>query len=136
MDDTIKNNIVFGDEGEKIDEIKLLNAIELSQCNEFINNLPKKLDNIIGENGAFLSGGQIQRIGIARALYSNPKLLILDEATNALDKDTESKLLNNLSKICSDRGTAILTISHKDNTLKYCDKVYELKDKQMNILKT
>ena len=135
MDDTIKNNIVFGDEGEQIDEIKLNNAIKLSQCNDFIDKLPRKLDNIVGENGALLSGGQIQRIGIARALYSNPKLLILDEATNALDINTERKLLVNLTKSCSDQGITILTISHKDNTLKYCDKVYELKDKKINIIK-
>ena len=98
IDDTIKNNILFGSEENEQDKNKLEKILSISQCKDFINNLPNGVNNRVGENGALLSGGQIQRIGVARALYSQPSLLILDEATNALDVDTEKNLLKALSE--------------------------------------
>ena len=89
LDDSILNNILIG---RKYDENKVKNAIKLSQLENFLSSLPFKIDTIVGEKGAKLSGGQIQRIGIARALYNNPSILVLDEATNALDKHTEQKI--------------------------------------------
>ena len=99
LDDSIRNNIAFGinkDNYNDDDMYKILNIVEL---NQFVISLKDKLETIVGERGTKLSGGQIQRIGIARALFINPELLILDEATNALDLDTEKNYLEISSQI-------------------------------------
>ena len=85
------------------------------------------------ENGANLSGGQIQRLGIARALYRNPKILIFDESTNSLDNETENAFMQ-INYIIKDKKI-ILFISHKLSLLKRCDKIYEIKDKKLNLKK-
>jgi len=82
---------------------------------------------MIGENGSKISGGETQRICIARALYNNPELLILDEATSALDKETEKSLLKNLFK----QKKTVIFISHKLSSLKECDKIFKLENKQL-----
>jgi ABC-type bacteriocin/lantibiotic exporter with double-glycine peptidase domain len=89
-----------------------------------INELPEGLSTNVGELGMNLSGGQRQRIGIARALYRQPKLLILDEFTNALDKDLEQKVMHNIYSL-KKNITAIL-VSHDNNVLKNCDKIIKL----------
>ena len=95
----------------------------------FIETLPDGINTTIGERGVLLSGGQIQRIGIARALYKKPKLLILDESTNALDQETEIKLINDVHKL-SDKCNIII-ISHKMSTLKNCDFIYKIENKKI-----
>ena len=126
LDDTIKNNITFFDT-EDLDDKKLNNAIEQSQLSKFLDNLPKGIDTNVGDLGSQLSGGQIQRIAIARALYKDKDLLILDEPTSALDEDNEKKIIQN---ILSQNKTIIL-ISHNIESLKKCDFIYELKDKKI-----
>ena len=91
LDETILNNIVFEN---PIDQKKLEYAIKISNSNEFINNYEKKLDYVVGENGSNLSGGQAQRIILARAIYKRPQILILDEFTSALDNENEKKFLS------------------------------------------
>ena len=134
IDDTIKNNILFGSEENEQDKNKLEKILSISQCKDFINNLPNGVNNRVGENGALLSGGQIQRIGVARALYSQPSLLILDEATNALDVDTEKNLLKALSEKKIKEKITIISISHKDSALSYCNKVYYLRNGKLVLL--
>ena len=126
IDDTIKNNILFGSQEDEQDKEKLDKILSISQCKDFIKNLPNGVDNKVGENGILLSGGQIQRIGVARALYSQPGLLIMDEATNALDIDTEKKLLKELSDKNIREKITIISISHKESALSCCNKVYTL----------
>ena len=122
LDDTIKNNIVFGIDEEKID-YKLLNeSIKTAQLEKFVELSENKLDTIVGNRGAKISGGEKQRIGIARALYNNPKILIFDEATSALDIDNENKILEEIYAGINDK--TIIIISHRNNTVKYCESIY------------
>ena len=130
LDDTIKNNILyahkFSDE-KNIDE-KINNLKDICLL-DYINMKDNGWDSVVGENGVKLSGGQIQRLGIARALYKNPKILILDEATSGLDEETEGKLLSNLVNIKP--NLTIIIISHNKKILKICDKVYKIFNKNI-----
>ena len=122
LDDTIKNNIIFDKEKDQIDYHKLEEAIDVCNLKELINSNPGK----IGQNGLKLSGGQIQRIAIARAIYRKPKIIILDEATNALDKMSEYYVVNLIRKKFN---FTVFCISHNEDTLKLCDEVIELKNR-------
>ena len=125
-DDSIRNNIALGLNEEEIDDLSIMNAINYAQLEEFINDLPDGLNTIVGERGVRISGGQIQRIGIARALYHNPEVLIFDEATSALDNATETsfiKAIENLSKF-----KTIIIIAHRLSTIKNCDYIYKLEN--------
>jgi ABC-type bacteriocin/lantibiotic exporter with double-glycine peptidase domain len=104
-------------------------VINQSKLNKLINKLPLGLNSIVGERGALLSGGEQQRVGIARALYKNPKILILDEATSALDKETESELLKEILKL--DSGITIVIVSHKEIELNIKINSFELKNKKI-----
>ncbi len=124
-DDTVAANIAFGVDHENINYKAVEKASKIANLHEFvINELPNQYHTTIGERGVRLSGGQRQRIGIARALYHNPQVLILDEATNALDNLTEQAVMeavNNLSK-----QVTIILIAHRLNTVRNCDKIYLL----------
>jgi ATP-binding cassette subfamily C protein len=125
-DDSIRNNIALGLNEEEIDDTSIMNAIKYAQLEEFIDELPNGLNTIVGERGVRISGGQIQRIGIARALYHNPEVLIFDEATSALDNATETsfiKAIENLSKF-----KTIIIIAHRLSTIKNCDYIYKLEN--------
>ena len=124
LDDTIKNNIAFGEFSNDIDEATLLKSIKLAKLEKLINNLEKGYDTNIGENGSKLSGGQIQRVGIARALYANPQVLILDEITSSLDVNTEEEIINVIKNLEGEK--TIILITHRLNMLKICDDVFEL----------
>ena len=131
VDDTIKNNILFAQkfsENKDIDKkIKILKDICLL---DYVGKKDNGWNTVVGENGAKLSGGQIQRLGIARALYKKPQILILDEATSGLDEKTEEKLLNNLINIKPQ--LTIIIISHNKKILEICNKVYKIFDKKIN----
>ncbi len=129
-DASIKSNIAFGLEDSDIDNVMLLKALEASQLSSFIATLPDGMNTIVGERGMRLSGGQLQRIGIARALYRNPSLLIMDEATSALDGDTEKDVVSAISLLVG--SITILVVAHRLSTLKHCDRVFELKNGILN----
>ena len=121
-DSTIEENIAFGIEKNKIDRDLLDYALKSSQLDQFVNSLSNKEKTKVGERGVQLSGGQIQRIGIARALYKKPNLIILDEATSSLDKKTESNFMNSVYNELN--GLTKIIISHNIETLNNCDIVY------------
>ena len=97
-DESIKKNIAFGLEEAQVDDQKVWRALRLAQLEEFVRSLPQGIETVIGERGVRLSGGQRQRIGIARALYNDPQLLVMDEATAALDNETERSFMEALDK--------------------------------------
>ena len=132
LDDSIKTNIAFGSDMEKIDQKLLDDCIKKSELEEFINRLDTGLDTVVGEGGTKISGGQVQRIGIARAFYKKPEILILDEPTNSLDKENEEKILETLKKL---KGKiTIIMVSHNLDPLKIVDKIFLLKDKNLKEL--
>ncbi len=133
IDDTLKNNIAYGLKDIEIDEKLLSDSINKAQLNDFINELPEKLDTIVGERGIRISGGQKQRIGIARALYNNQKILILDESTSSLDLKTEQEVMKSIHNL--NNSKTIIIISHKKSTLQNCDKIFKFENKKLKELK-
>ena len=124
FDDTIKNNIAYAKLDASEDEI--FEAAKLSFCDEFINKLPNKFDTIIGENGIRLSGGEKQRLSIARAMLKKSKIILLDEATSSLDAETESKIQEAIKFLTKNRTT--LVIAHRLSTIMNSNKIYVVDD--------
>jgi ABC-type multidrug transport system fused ATPase/permease subunit len=122
--DTIKQNIAFGIPSNRINMKLLKKSIIQSNLSGLIKNSRLGLDTPIGEFGSRISGGQKQRIGIARALYNDPKILILDESTSSLDIQTEKKIIEEV-RLFKNKKTVII-ISHRLSSLKYCDSIYKL----------
>ncbi len=120
FDDTIKNNIIYSKLNASDDEIN--EVIKLSHCEEFIKKLPNGLDTIIGENGIRLSGGEKQRLSIARAMLKKSQIILLDEATSSLDAETEEKIQNAINYLTKDRTT--LVIAHRLSTIINSNKIY------------
>ena len=118
-DNTIRKNIAFGLDDDQIDDNKIWEAIKNAQLDEVVRKLPKGLDTLIGEHGLKMSGGQRQRIGIARALYSDPAVLVLDEATSSLDTETERGISNSINKLSGEK--TLLIIAHRITTVEKCD---------------
>ena len=125
-DESIRNNIGFGIPEDMIEDSKINKAIEFSQLKNFILSNPKGINSRVGEIGSRISGGQLQRIAIARAVYHDPSILIFDEATSALDSNTETEIIEDLKKMKGDK--TIILVSHKKSTLQYCDQIIEIKN--------
>jgi ATP-binding cassette, subfamily B, bacterial PglK len=126
LDTSIKMNIAYGLNEDEVDFEKLELVSKLACLDTFVDSLEFKYETSVGDNGVKLSGGQRQRIGLARAFYRNPQFLILDEATNALDYQTENQVLNQLREYHP--KCMILMISHRIQSLNRCDYIYLLKD--------
>ncbi len=124
FNDTVRNNIAYGD--QEAPEQKIHDAAKAAYAYDFIKALPQGFDTMIGEGGARLSGGQCQRIAIARALLKNAPILILDEATSALDTESEREVQNALENLMKDRTT--LVIAHRLSTIKNADRIIVIKD--------
>ena len=122
-DSSIYENIAFNINLEEINKKEIEKSAKLSCAHDFIVDRPLKYSSLTGENGINFSGGQKQRLGIARAIYSNSEIIILDEATNALDEKTENKVISSLLKI---KGKTIISVAHRLNTLRNFDRIIEL----------
>lgn len=120
LNQSLRDNILFGSSSEKFEDHKIKKIIKQVKLDKFLRKLPNKLSQIIKQDGSNISGGEKQRIGIARALLHNPELILLDEATSGLDSFTEQKVLETIKNL----KKTIIIVSHRINTLKFCDKVY------------
>jgi ABC-type multidrug transport system fused ATPase/permease subunit len=124
VDSSIRNNVAFGIREADIDDAAVARALGDAQLLDFTKELPQGISTSIGEIGSRLSGGQRQRIGIARALYHDPSILVLDEATSSLDEATESDVMSALGTLAKKK--TILVVSHRLKSIRQCDRVYEL----------
>ncbi|MGE5500995.1 MAG: ABC transporter ATP-binding protein [Ignavibacteriales bacterium] len=126
LDDTIRRNIALGLPDQEIDDKAVLRAAAAAQLGKFLERQPHGLDTVIGERGVRISGGERQRIGIARALYRDPEVLILDEATSALDNATERAVIRDVEALKG--GRTIIMIAHRLTTVQRCDVLYFVRD--------
>ncbi len=133
FNDTIKKNILFGLDESEINQMLFEKILDLSNLNEFLSKTPNGLNTIVGEKAMKLSGGQAQRICIARSLLKEPQIIFLDEATSKLDEKNEFEILEKLtSKLQND--TTLIVVSHRVNTLKaFSDKVYKIENQTIKI---
>ena len=127
FDDTIRNNIAYANSDASEGEI--INAAKSSFANEFIEKLPNKYDTIIGENGIRLSGGEKQRLSIARAILKKSSIILLDEATSSLDAETENKIQKAISFLTEGKTTVV--IAHRLSTILNSDKIYVIDNGQV-----
>ena len=129
VDESIRDNIAFGIDADKIDEKRIWEVLEEAQLKEFVEELPEGLDTTIGDRGVRISGGQRQRLGIARALYHDPEILVFDEATSALDNDTEKAVMDAVNSFHGKKTMVI--IAHRLNTIAKCDVIYKVENEKI-----
>lgn len=125
-DASVRNNVAFGISEKEIDDGKVWKALEMAQLKDFVENLENGLDTKVGEWGVKFSGGQRQRIAIARALYNDPDVLIMDEATAALDNDTEKAVMESIEMLQGIK--TLIIVAHRLTTVRKCDRIYEIID--------
>jgi len=123
FNDSVRNNLTLG---EEISETQLWQALEVAQLKPVVEAMPQKLDTIIGQHGVRISGGQQQRLAIARMILADPKVVILDEATSSLDTETEQHLHEALRSFLKDRTTII--VAHRLSAVRQADRVYVFED--------
>ena len=129
-DDTLRRNVAFGLEEEQIDDNRVYQALQQAQLGKFLAKREDGLNTLVGERGGRLSGGERQRIGIARALYHNPQVLVLDEATASLDLETEADFIQGLEALRADK--TLILISHRLSTMESCDRRFRLQNGRLN----
>ena len=128
-DDSILNNIIFGLPEKQVNIDRVYEILKIVELKKFVETLTDGIYSNVGERGMKLSGGQIQRIGIARALYRNPDIMVFDESTSALDQNTEKKIMKTIYDLKNTK--TLIIVSHKKGILSKCDRIFELKDKNI-----
>jgi len=126
LDDSVRRNVAFGIADQDMDDRRIWEALRLARLDQRIRAMPEQLDTRIGEHGALLSGGECQRLSIARALYVDPEILVLDEATSALDPATETELMKTLVPLARDK--AVVVITHRATTAAYCSRALLMRE--------
>ncbi len=125
VDDTIRANVALGVPDDEVDADAVARAIALAELSNFVDSLPDGDQTVVGERGVRLSGGQRQRIAIARALYRDPDIIVLDEATSSLDEETQAALSRSIGRLAGDR--TVIAVAHRLSTLKMCDRVISVR---------
>ncbi len=123
-DDTLRRNVAFGLANDQIDEVAVRRAVRAAQLEQFVKELPNGLDTLVGERGIRLSGGQRQRIGIARALYHDPPVVVLDEATSSLDTINERRVMDAVRALQGDK--TLIIVAHRPSTVEHCNHLIRL----------
>lgn len=131
FNDTLKKNILFGSEDQNISDKKINKIIDLVDLTYLVKKSSKGLSQVINQDGLNISGGEKQRIGIARALINNPEIIILDEATSGLDLFTEKNVLNTIKRL----NKTTIIVSHRHSTLSFCNKIYQIKQNTLKQIK-
>jgi ATP-binding cassette, subfamily B, bacterial PglK len=124
IDDSIRRNVAFGLPDDEISDVAVARALRAAQIDDFVRGLPGGLETSVGNRGIRLSGGQRQRLGIARALYHDPGVLVMDEATSSLDDETERDVIAAIGRLREDR--TVIMIAHRLTTVMNCDRLYLL----------
>ena len=128
LDDTVKSNIAFGEDSKDFNEDRFFNSLKISNLSEFVNKLDEKEKTFIGDRGIRMSGGQRQRLGIARCIYFQPKLIILDEPTSSLDLENEKLIMNDIYKLTD---YTLIIVSHRHSILKNCDRLFKIENNKI-----
>lgn len=134
VDDTLRANIALGEPDDMVDHERLADAVRMAQLEDYVARLPDGLDTTVGERGSRMSGGQRQRLGIARALYRQPSLLVLDEATSALDNETERRISDIIGTLHG--RMTLLVVAHRLSTVRTCDQVVFLRQGRVDAIGT
>jgi ATP-binding cassette, subfamily B, bacterial PglK len=124
VDDTVRANVALGWHGEEIDDEAVVEAIRVAGLSDVVAKLPNGLETVVGDRGVRLSGGQRQRVGIARAIYTRPRILVLDEATSSLDRATEQRIVETLASLGKD--VTMIIVTHRIASLHHCDRILYL----------
>ena len=129
MDETIRTNVAMGLPEDKVDDEKVWRALGLAQIDDVVKKLPLGLDEVVGERGIRLSGGERQRLALARAILSEPSVLIMDEGTSALDNQTEKRLMNAIKSLRS--NYTLIMVAHRLSSVSECDRLYVIEAGQI-----
>ncbi len=133
INDTVFNNIALGTDKKNIDFEKVRNCLSEAKLDSYIDNLPNGIDTFIGERGIRMSGGQRQRLALARAFYFDKEVIIMDESTSSLDKTTEAEILDKINFLKNKK--TLIVIAHRESTVAHCDKVVKIEDKKLFFVK-
>jgi ATP-binding cassette subfamily C protein len=125
-DDSLRRNVALSMPDEEVDDEQIWGALRIAQMDDFVRSLPEGLETFVGERGVRISGGERQRIGIARALYHEPEVLVFDEATSSLDNQTEASVMHAIQALRGDR--TLLIIAHRLSTVRWCDRLIYMKN--------
>ncbi len=127
LDDSVRGNVALGQEPGQIDDGRVWTALERAALEGMVRALPTGLDTQVGEGGIRFSGGERQRLGLARAMYRNPSVIVFDEATSALDLDTEAEVLQSIARLKGKK--TLIVVSHRPSAIDHCDRVYRVQDR-------